>query len=81
MVRAPFPCFVASSRGWLQEEGGLPKECTSEGFDSNVYKLIKRSGNDFSKPPLLGSVIEVRPYGHNDTQKMIQKQDGRVVTP
>jgi len=42
---------------------------------------MKRSGYDFSKPPFLGSVIEARPYGLNDIQKMIQKQDGRFVTP
>jgi len=35
--------------------------------------MMKRSGYDFSKPPLLGSVVEARPYGL-DTQKMIQKQ-------
>jgi len=41
---------------------------------------MKRSVYDFSKPSLLGNVIEVRPYGLNDTQKMIQKQGGAVVT-
>jgi len=40
---------------------------TSDGFDSNAYKLMKRYGYDFSKPPLLGSVIGTRPYGLNDT--------------
>jgi len=52
---------------------------TSDGFDPNVYKLIKSSSYDFNKPPLLGSVIEA--YGLNDTQKRIEKQGGRVVTP
>jgi len=42
---------------------------------------MKRSSYDFSKPPLLGIVIEPMPYGLNNTQKMIQKQGGRVVTP
>jgi len=42
--------------------------------------LIKRSGYDLNKPPLWGSVIEATPYGLNDTQKMIQKQAGGVVT-
>jgi len=41
--------------------------------DPNVYKLMKRSGYDFSKPPLLRRVIKARLYGLNDTQKMIQK--------
>jgi len=81
MATTPLPGFVASSRGLLQEEGGLPKACTSDGFDPNAYKLMKRFGNDFRKPPLLGSVIKARPYGLNDTQKMIQKQGGGVVTP
>jgi len=61
------PWFVASPRGLLQEEGGLLKACTNDGFDPNVYKLMKRFGYNFSKPPLLGSVIEARSYGLNDT--------------
>jgi len=80
VAAAPLPGFVASSRDLLQEEGGLPKACTSYGFDPNVYKLIKRFGYDFTKPPLLGSVSEARPHGLNDTQKMIQKQGGGVLT-
>jgi len=31
--------------------------------------------------PLLGIVIEARPYGLNDTQKLIQKHCGGIVTP
>jgi len=42
---------------------------------------MKRSGYDFSKLLLLGSVNEARPYGLNNTQKMIPKYDHRVVTP
>jgi len=42
---------------------------------------MKRSGYDFSKLPLLGSVIEAIPYGLNDTQKMMQKQASGVITP
>jgi len=80
MVATPLSGFVASSRCLLQEEGGLPKARTSDGFDPNVYKLMKRSGYDFSKPPLLGSVIEASRYGFNDTQKMIQKQGGGFIT-
>ena len=80
MATTPLCGFVASSRGLLQEEGSLPKARTSDGFDSNGYKLVKRSGYGFSKLPLLESVIEERPYGLNDTQKMVQKQGGGVVT-
>ena len=46
----------------------------SDGFDLNVYKLMKKSGYDVSKTLSLGNVIEFRPYGLNDTQKMIQRQ-------
>ena len=81
IVAVLLPGFVASFRGLLQEEGGLPKARTSDGFDPNVYRLMKRSTDDFSKPPLLGSVIEAKPYGLNDTKRMIQKQGGRVMTP
>jgi len=63
MATAPLPGFVASFKGLLQEEGDLPKACTSDVFDPNVYKLIKRSSCDISKPPLLGSVIKAIPRG------------------
>jgi len=53
----------------------------SDGFDLNVYKLMKRSSYDFGKPPFFGSVIEARPYGLNDNQKIIQKQGGGGITP
>jgi len=70
IVAAPLSDFVASSRGLLQEEGGLPNVHTSDGFNPNAYKLMKRSGYEFSKAPLLGSIIKVRAHGLNDTQKM-----------
>jgi len=38
--------------------------------------MMKRLDYDFSKPPLSRSVIESRPCGLNDTQKMVQKQGG-----
>jgi len=81
MAVAPLLGFASYSRGLLQEEGGLPKVPTSDRFDPNAYKLTKRSGYDFSTPPLLGSVIEARHYRLNDTQKMIQEQGGGIVTP
>jgi len=81
MATTSLPGFGAFSGGLIQEEGGLPKAHISDVFDLNAYKLMKRPGYDFSKPPLLGNVIDARPYGLNDTQKMIQKQGGGVVTP
>jgi len=73
MTTTPPPGFVASSRGLLQEENGLPRMCTSDGFDPNAYKLTKKSDYDLRQPPPLGNVIAVRPYGLNDTQKVIQR--------
>jgi len=81
IITTPLRGLIASSRGLLQEEGGLSKARISDGFDPNEYKLMKRSSYNFSKPPLLGSVIEARPYGLNGTQEMIQKQRGGVVAP
>ena len=48
LTKAPLPGFVASSKGSLEEESELPKMCTSDGFDPNAYKLMKRSGYNFS---------------------------------
>ena len=67
IAATPLPSFIASSRVLLQEKGGLPKVRTGNVFDLNAYKLMKRSGYNLSKPPLLGSVIEARPHGLNDT--------------
>ena len=41
MATTPLPSIVASSRGLLQEEGGLPGVRISTGFDPNEYKMIK----------------------------------------
>jgi len=54
---------------------------TSNRFDPNAYKLMKKSSYDFSKPPPLGNFIEARPYGLSDTQKMIQRQGARAAKP
>jgi len=44
---------------------------TNDGFDLNAYKLVEKFGYDFSKSPSLGYVIEAKPYGVNDLEKMI----------
>ena len=67
MVTTPLPSFVTSPRGLLQEESGLPRVHTSDGFSPNAYKLMKKFGYDLSKRPPLWNVIEARSYGLNDT--------------
>jgi len=57
-TKAPLPDVGTSSKGLFQEESGLPRVRTSDGFDLNAYKLMKKSDYDFSKPPPLGNVIE-----------------------
>ena len=73
MATTPLPGFVASSKFLLQEESGLPRVRISDGFDPSAYKLMKKYNYDFSKPPPLGNVSEVSPYGLNDTQKRMQR--------
>ncbi|XP_074296887.1 uncharacterized protein LOC141627548 [Silene latifolia] len=48
-------------------------------FDSNAYKLLTKAGYDFTKPTLLGKVVEVEPYGLNKTQHELFKQEGSFI--
>jgi len=80
-TKAPLPSVASSSKGLLQEESDLPMVCTSDGFNSDAYKLMEESGYDFSKPPSLGHIIDAKPYGLNDKQKMVQKQGDEIVAP
>ena len=73
MATTPPASLLLLLEAYSKNKGGLPKMRTSDGLDSNVYKLMKRSNYNFSKPPLLGNIIEAKPYGLNDTQKMIRK--------
>jgi len=73
MTTTPPPGFVASFRGLLQEESELQSVHTNDGFDLNVYKMMKKSSYDFSKLPPLGSVLKARPYRLNNTEKIIQR--------
>jgi len=68
MTKKALPGAVTSSKGLLQEESDLPTVHTSDGFDPNTYKLIKKSRYDFIKPPSMGHVIEAKCYGPNDMQ-------------
>ena len=67
MTTTTRPDFVVSSKGLPQGESELLRVRTSDGFDQNAYKLMKKANYNFSKPPSLGNVIEAKPYGLNDT--------------
>jgi len=73
MTKAPLPGVTTSSKGLLQEQTNLPTVCTTDGFDPNTYMLMEESGYDFFKPSSSGHVIDTKPYGHNDTKKMVQR--------
>jgi len=80
MAKASLPSFIASSKRLLQKESDLLSVRTSDGFNLNAYKQMKTSGYGFNKPPPLGNVIKAKPYRLNDTQNIIQRQGGGVVT-
>jgi len=42
---------------------------------------VEESGYDLSKASSPGHAIDAKPYGSNDTQKMVQKLDDEIVTP
>ena len=67
MATTPLSSFITSFGGVLQEEYALSRVRTRDGFDLNVYKLIKKSCYDFSKASSFGNVVEARPYGLNVT--------------
>jgi len=70
VTKAPFPS-VATSKGLLQEESSMSIVHTSNGFDLDAYKLMDELGYDFSKLPSLGQIIDAKPYGPNDVQKIV----------
>ena len=76
--RCSLPGFVSFSKALLKEEEGLPHTRTKQGFDPNAYKLVERVGYYLQNPTILGKVIEVKPHGLNETQKMIQERGGSV---
>jgi len=81
MTKAPFLVVVTSFKGLFQEESNLPIVHTSDGFDSDAYKLMEELGYNFSKLPSPGHVIDEKPCGPNDAQKMVQKHGDGIVTP
>ena len=72
MTKAPFLGVPTSFKGFLYEESNLPTVHTSDGFDSDAYKLMDESRYNFSKPPSPRHIIDAKPYGPNDTQKMVE---------
>ena len=81
MTKAPLPGITTSSRGLLREENNLLTAHTTDGFDPDPYKLMEELRYNFPKLLSLGQVIEAKPYGANDTQKMIRRQGGGLLTP
>jgi len=73
MTKAPLFGVATSSKGLLQKTSDLSMVRTSDGFDLEAYKLVEESGYDFSKSPPLGNVIDAKPYGPKDMQKMVRK--------
>jgi len=57
--------FISCSKTSLDEEKNLPR--TKEGFDSNAYKLMGKTGYGFNNHVLLGKVVEVQTYDVNKT--------------
>ena len=68
----PLLGVTTSSKSLLHEESDLLAMCTSGGFDLDTYKVMEESGYDFTKPLSLGHIIEAKPYGPTDTQKIMQ---------
>jgi len=81
MTKTPFSSVATSSKGLLQEESNLSMVHTSDGFDQDAYKLMEESGYDFSKLSSPGYVIDVKSYGPNGAENMVQKQDDKTMTP
>jgi len=48
LAEATLPSFVASSKGFLQEESNLSRVHRSDDFHLNAYKLMEKSGYDFN---------------------------------
>ena len=71
MTKVPLPSVKTSSKGLFQEESDLLTVRRSDAFDPDAYKLMEESGYGFNKPSSPGHVIDAKPYGPNDVQKMV----------
>ncbi|KAL9224978.1 hypothetical protein vseg_000952 [Gypsophila vaccaria] len=68
IMRPPLAEFTPSSNQTSHEQqNGV--------FDPNAYKLLEKAGYDFENSIHLGSVIQAEPYGLNEEQKKIFKQE------
>ncbi|XP_074313449.1 uncharacterized protein LOC141648620 [Silene latifolia] len=65
---APTGFVPSSSESSQGQEKGV--------FNSNAYKLLAKAGYDFENPTPLGKIISVEPYGLNETQKKLFKEEG-----
>ncbi|XP_074277745.1 uncharacterized protein LOC141601368 [Silene latifolia] len=73
--KQPLPGFTKA----LMKEDQAPIEELNKGrFDPNAYKFMSKSGYDFENPTPLGQVIEVTPYGLNQTQKKLHQQGNKL---
>ncbi|XP_074293322.1 uncharacterized protein LOC141620315 [Silene latifolia] len=73
--KQPLPGFT---KGLMKEDQAPAEESTKGRFDPNTYKLMSKSGYDFENPTPLGQVIEVTPYGLNQTQKKLHQQGNKL---
>ena len=75
--------FVKPS-GVPTEQGNLPNKRTAEGFDPKAYKLMAKSGYDFSNPAPLGVLSPEstgeRVHGLTETQAKLRQQ-GHAIIP
>ena len=82
LPKTPLKGFVIPS-GVTTEHGTLPEKRTIEGFDPKSYKLMEKSGYDFSSPPPLGVLSPQstgeKVHGLTEMQNKLRQQ-GHVIT-
>ncbi|KAK9732638.1 hypothetical protein RND81_04G012400 [Saponaria officinalis] len=58
-----------SLQGFVAASENKGEASTKGRIDPNAYTLLSKSGYDFENPIPMGKVIEVAPYGLNETQR------------
>ncbi|XP_074299880.1 uncharacterized protein LOC141631058 [Silene latifolia] len=61
------------------QENGTSSEFMPTIISSTTISSTGKGGYDFTKPTLLGKVVEVEPYGLNKTQQELFKQEGSFI--